>query len=87
MGNNRWLRNSFVYIMIIIGVIVIFYTLLPGLGGNDDVPFSTVIAMAQNNEIREIDVDGDKLTVYPRTTSVRGPDLIPEPKGEGRGTD
>ena len=28
MGNNRWLRNSFVYLMIIIGVIVIFYTLL-----------------------------------------------------------
>ncbi|SVB83801.1 uncharacterized protein METZ01_LOCUS236655, partial [marine metagenome] len=23
MGNNRWLRNSFVYLMIIIGVIVI----------------------------------------------------------------
>ena len=24
MGNSRWLRNSFVYLMIIIGVIVIF---------------------------------------------------------------
>ena len=83
MGNNRWLRNSFVYIMIIIGVIVIFYTLLPGLGGNDDVPFSTVIAMAQNNEIREIDVDGDKLTVYPRTTSVRGSDSFQSRKEKG----
>ena len=68
MGNNRWLRNSFVYIMIIIGVIVIFYTLLPSFGGKAEEPFSTVIAQAQNNQISKIDVDGDKLTVYPRPT-------------------
>ena len=83
MGNRRWLRNSFVYLMIIIGVIVIFYTLLPGLGGSDDVPFSTVIAMAKSNEIRKIDVDGDKLTVYPKTTSVGGPDSFNSRKEKG----
>ena len=66
MGNSRWLRNSFVYLMIIIGVIVIFYTLLPGLGGNNDVPITTVIGMAKNGEIQEIVADGKKLTVYPK---------------------
>ena len=66
MGNSRWLRNSFVYLMIIIGVIVIFYTLLPGLGGNNDVPITTVIGMAKNGEIQEIVADDKKLTVYPK---------------------
>ena len=74
MGNNRWLRNSFVYLMIIIGVIVIFYTLLPSFGGRSEEPFTTVVAMAKNNDIREIVVDGRKLTVYPRSTNTAGSD-------------
>ena len=54
MGNNRWLRNSFVYLMIIIGVIVIFYTMLPSFGARAEEPLTTVVAMAKNNDIREI---------------------------------
>ena len=65
MGNNRWLRNSFVYLMIIIGVIVIFYTLLPSFGSSSEEPVSTVIDMAKNNQLSKIEVNGDKLTVYP----------------------
>ena len=72
MGNNRWLRNSFVYLMIIIGVIVIFYTLLPSFGGRGEEPLGTVLAMAENNDIREIIIDGRKLTVFPRGTSSAG---------------
>ena len=65
MGNNRWLRNSFVYLMIIIGVIVIFYTLLPSFGSSDEKPVSQVISMAKNNHLDRIEVNGDNLTVYP----------------------
>ena len=65
MGNNRWLRNSFVYLMIIIGVIVIFYTLMP-FGGSSEEPVSKVITMAKNNQLDKIEVNGDKLTVYPK---------------------
>ena len=64
MGNNRWLRNSFVYLMIIIGVIVIFYTLMP-FNSSDEQPISRVITMAKNNQLEKIEVNGDKLTVYP----------------------
>ena len=64
MGSNRWLRNSFVYLMIIIGVIVIFYTLMP-FNSSDEQPVSKVITMAKNNQLEKIDVNGDKLTVYP----------------------
>ncbi len=63
MGSNRWLRNSFVYLMIIVGVIVIFYTLMP-FGGSDDEPVSRVISLAKNNQLDKIEVNGDNLTVY-----------------------
>ena len=62
MGSNRWLRNSFVYLMIIIGVIVIFYTLMP-FGGDDEEPISRVISLAKNNQLEKIEVNGDNLTV------------------------
>ena len=62
MGSNRWLRNSFVYLMIIIGVIVIFYTLMP-FGGDDEEPVSRVISLAKNNQLEKIEVNGDNLTV------------------------
>ncbi len=57
-------------------------TLLAACGGEatatppptQDIPLSTVIAMARANEIREIQVDGKKLTVYPKTIARGGPD-------------
>ena len=63
MGSNRWLRNSFVYLMIIIGVIVIFYTLMP-FGSDDEEPVSRVISLAKNNQLEKIEVNGDNLTAY-----------------------
>ena len=66
MGSERWMRNGIVYLLVIIGVIVIFYTLLPSFSGSTEQPVTTVIAMAKNNEIREIVIDGRKLTVYPK---------------------
>ena len=74
MGSNRWLRNGFVYLLVIVGVIVIFYILLPSFGGRNELPLTTVIAMSKNHEIREIMVDGKNLTVIPRVTSRSGTD-------------
>ena len=65
MGNSRWLRNSLVYLLIIIGVIVIFYTLIPAFGSSKDLPITEVLTDARNGEVSEIIVDGDKLTVIP----------------------
>ncbi len=39
-----------------------------------DMPLTTVIAMAKANEIREIQVDGKKLTIYPKTIARGGAD-------------
>ena len=82
MGSNRWLRNSFVYLLVIIGIIVIFYTLLPSFGSNREESLTTVIAMAKSNEIRDIQVDGKKLTVYPRTVARGGADRFTSRLGD-----
>ena len=76
MGKNRWLRNGVVYLLVIVGVIVIFYTLLPSFGASNDVPLTTVVAMAKNDEIREIAVDGRKLTITPNVSSRVGSDRL-----------
>jgi cell division protease FtsH len=76
MGKNRWLRNGVVYLLVIVGMIVIFYTLLPNFGATNDVPLTTVVAMAKNDEIREIAVDGRKLTITPNVSSRVGSDRL-----------
>ena len=82
MGSNRWMRNSFVYLLVIVGIIVIFYTLLPSFGGTNEEPLTTVIAMAKANEIRQIEVDGKKLTVYPKVVGRGGADRFVSRIGE-----
>ena len=63
MANKRWLKNSLVYLLIIVGVIVIFYTLIPTLGDADPLPITEVITRAQNHQISRIVVEGQKLTI------------------------
>ena len=72
MGNNRWLRDSLVYLLIIVGVIVVFYTLIPTFGANNELSLTEVITKAQRHEISEIIVEGEKLTIIPRVTGGAG---------------
>ncbi len=72
MGSNRWLRNSLVYVLIVIGVIVILYTLIPSFGAKSELALTEVITKAKNQEISEIIVDGEKLTIIPRITEGAG---------------
>ena len=64
MGSGRWMRSSFIYLLIIVAVLVIFFNLLPR-GGSPERPFTTVVSLAtaQPPQIREIEVSGEKLTV------------------------
>ena len=65
MTNNRWVRNSLIYLLIIIGVIVIFYTLLPSFGSSERLALTEVLQQARAGQIERIIVDGEKLTVIP----------------------
>ncbi len=60
MGSGRWMRSSFVYLLIIVAVIAIFFTLIPR-GGTSERNISDLISLARDapTQIREIEVSGD----------------------------
>ena len=61
---SRWMRNSFIYLLIVVAVIAIFFTLYSDVGGPDEIPITEVIRMAQRGSLELIEVNGDSLTVY-----------------------
>jgi cell division protease FtsH len=83
MGNNRWLRNSFIYLLIIVGAIVIFLSLSPGFGARNEKPLTEVISMAKSHAISEIEVNGQRLTVVPRSSGDARANQFTSRMGEG----
>ncbi len=75
--NTKWLRNGFIYLLIVVAVIAIFYTLFPSVGGSDERSLSEVIAMAKQRQIDTIEIRGDKLTAY----TTRGETLTSRKEG------
>jgi len=61
---SRWMRNSFVYLMILVAVIAIVVVFFRPDGEKaEDIPLSQVIADAQAGAISKITVEGDSLTI------------------------
>ena len=57
------MRNSFIYLLILVAVIAIFFTLFSEpLGGSREIPISEVVRMAAGGELVSIEVSGDKVT-------------------------
>jgi len=61
---GRWLRNSFIYLLILVGVIAIVFTLF-GTGGGEgkeDVEPADFVADVRADKAQEIERDGDTVT-------------------------
>ena len=69
--NQRWVRNSFIYLLIIVAVIAVFITIFPSSKGVEKVPLSTVEDMLENGELTKIVVEGDSL----RLTHINGSEM------------
>ncbi len=65
MGNSRWLRNSFVYLLIIVAVVAIFVTVISSLGRGPEHSLAEVLNQAKTDpaKIQQIVVQGDTLKV------------------------
>ena len=85
MTNNRWVRNSLIYLLIIIGVIVIFYTLIPSFGSSEQMSLKQVLDQSRGGQIRQIIVDGEKLTVIPQSEA--GGEMVKYTSRIGKNTD
>ena len=64
--NNRWMKNSFVYLLIVVAIIAIFFTFFPGRGSSTEVSISEVVAMAQSGRLQTIVIDGNSLSIRTR---------------------
>ena len=60
------MRNSFIYLLIIVAVIAIFFSLMRGgFGGTQEMPITDVTELAkQDGQIQKIEVRGSDLTVF-----------------------
>ena len=61
------MRNSFIYLLIIVAALAIFFTMVSGWGGSEELSFTEVLAMAKEDRIQRIEVQGEKLTVITRS--------------------
>ena len=61
MGSH-WLRNTIIYAVVAIAIILVFYNFTAGSRG-DEIDIASVVQMAQENRLSSIVVDGDNLTV------------------------
>ncbi len=65
--DTKWLRNSFVYLIILVAIIALFFTVFQpgGISGERDtqIGINQLAAAVQRGEVKRIDVADDKLTV------------------------
>jgi len=60
---SRWLRNSFIYLLILVAVIAIVFAFFSGGSSHEKIPYGQVIQDAKAGTVQKIDVDGKNLTV------------------------
>ena len=62
--DTKWLRNSFVYLVILVAVIALFVTMFPASEREPAyVPISDVVTAVEQGKVRQITVTEDKLAV------------------------
>jgi len=61
--NARWIRNSFIYLIILGGIALVVVMFFRPPAGSRDVPISEVIASAKAGNVEKVTVNGDQLDV------------------------
>ncbi len=59
---SRWLRNSFIYLLILVAVIAVVFAFFSGGNSKDKIAFGQVIEDAKAGKVEQIEVDGRKVT-------------------------
>ncbi len=62
---GRWLRNSFIYLLILVAIVAIVFTLFGQGGSNDqETTLTEFISYAQNEEVERVEVRGRNLKYF-----------------------
>jgi len=70
----NWMRNSLIYIIILIALGVLLFQFFPSPGKPTEISLDEAIAMSQKGEIAKITIDSDKLLI----TDTKGAELTAE---------
>jgi cell division protease FtsH len=79
--SSRWLRNSFIYLLILVAVVAIVFSFFRKGDSSTSIPFSEVVSRAAKGEVESIEVSGKKLNVDLRSDDKKYTSRI------GEGTD
>jgi cell division protease FtsH len=60
---SNWMRNSLIYIIILVAAVVLLYQLFPTSSSPDEIGLDEAITMSQQGEIAAITVDNEELLV------------------------
>src|SRR5262249_3512336 len=60
---SRWLRNSFIYLLILVAVIAIVFSFFQPGGGSPTKDLGTVIQDAKTGQVKQIEIQGDTINV------------------------
>ncbi len=77
---SRWLRNSFIYLLILVAAIAIGFAFFSGGDDKETVAYGEIIAAAQNNELDKISVNGDQLEATFRQPDADGNEVVKKAK-------
>ena len=58
---NRWIGNTFIYLIIFVAVIAVFFMLFSPRQEGEESSLTEILALADNGEIETIAVDGDRV--------------------------
>ncbi len=61
--NSRWIRNSFIYLLILGAIALVVVMFFRPAAGSRDVPISEVVQQAKDGNVEKITVTGDSLLV------------------------
>ncbi|MGE0135699.1 MAG: ATP-dependent zinc metalloprotease FtsH [Dehalococcoidia bacterium] len=61
--NSRWIRNSFIYLLILGAIALVVVMFFRPAAGSRDVPISEVVQRAKDGDVEKITVTGDSLLV------------------------
>jgi cell division protease FtsH len=62
--DTKWLRNSFIYLLILVAAIALFISVVPSGGGSsNEVSIGEVVTLAKQERIKKITVESDMATV------------------------
>src|SRR5512133_3821050 len=62
--DTKWLRNSFIYLLILVAAIALFISVVPSGGRSSDVvPITQVATLVSDGQVSKISVEGNTATV------------------------